>query len=603
MKIINYAAGTFFLLLFVPGVFSQENTFDYTVDLYSAKDDAFHVTIKTPELGPEDDLYSFVSFAPGVHQPLDFGRFVKSFAVYDEKGSEIVTRKLNTNDWMITAPERVARIDYIIDDSRDMQGDDIIYPMSGTAITEDFAVLNNFGIFGYFHQRKDDPIRLTVVHDPEWTLGTALSRNEDGSFSADSYYHLADSPILAGRLSAASRKIGDMNVEAYVYSPIEDIAAEGIMDMSEAILASAYNFIGFSPVDRYTFLMYFHDPAESHTNPVLRASGALEHSYSSTYALPAMPQYLPMLKDIIAHEFMHILTPLNLRSEIIANFDYSRPNSEDQHLWLYEGVTEWVAHYMQLLSGDISAEEYLDRISGKINNSLSYGCTYSLTELSADWSTEEGGQHYGNIYQLGALTASALNLELLELSRGERGLRDVYIDLINEYGKERPFDNASFFDQIVQETYPEIAAFIDAHIRACNPIDYASVFSPLGISYIPEMIDEEAAPIMGLQLAQHGDKLVISGFSDPEMVTDLRIGDAILELFGEELHPGNYDAVMDRKKDMKAGDSYSIAVSRKGERIELTGTLIPKTRRHVFSVDDDATRKEIKLREAWLGQR
>ena len=60
--------------------------------------------------------------------------------------------------------------------------------------------------------------------------------------------------------------------------------------------------------------MYFLND-ETYKRNRLYGGGALEHSYSSTYALQAKPAYMFMLRDIIAHEFMHILTPLNLRSE------------------------------------------------------------------------------------------------------------------------------------------------------------------------------------------------------------------------------------------------------------------------------------------------
>lgn len=576
--------------------------FEIEIDLHSHADDAFHVTMELPELSADDGIFSFVAYAPGVHQPLNYGRFVKSLYVYDDDGNELVTQKLNTNDWKILAPEQAAVIKYVIDDSYDMSdAEELIYPMSGTAINDEYAVLNTFGLFAYFHNLKDLPIRLSVVCDPAWEIGTALSSDSTGALLADSYYHLADSPILAGKLTIAKRQIGDMSVEAYVFSPTEKITADIVMEMSETILNSAYTFIGFSPVDRYTFLMYFHDPREAHGNPVLRASGALEHSYSSTYALPAMPEYLPILSDVIAHEFMHILTPLNLRSEIIANFDYTQPNSEDKHLWLYEGVTEWVAHYMQLYSGDITPEDYLDRLSGKIRNSEHYGCTYSLARLSSEWSTEEGNKNYGNIYQLGALTASALNVKLLELSGGQKGLRDVYIEMIRKYGKDKPFDNDTFFEEFVSATYPEVAGFFDQHIEECSPFDYAGLYESLGITYTPEKVLADEAPVFGTRMQMHDGKFVIVGFSENYRDFGLKKGDAIIRVFGQDVTPSNYSEVFANKDSMDAGDTYEMVVLRNGEEVELEGTLVDKMDYHVFELTENPSKKQKKLRQAWLG--
>lgn len=58
-------------------------------------------------------------------------------------------------------------------------------------------------------------------------------------------------------------------------------------------------------------LFYFNDvPTMS------RSSGALEHSYSSMYVLPEMDSISleQTIKDVAAHEFFHIVTPLNIHS-------------------------------------------------------------------------------------------------------------------------------------------------------------------------------------------------------------------------------------------------------------------------------------------------
>ena len=83
-------------LLFTVNIYAQENTFYYQLDL-SKKNDTYNVTLLVPQLTAEDNIYSFVSYAPGVHQPLDFGRFVKLFRVYDKEGNELITNKISKN--------------------------------------------------------------------------------------------------------------------------------------------------------------------------------------------------------------------------------------------------------------------------------------------------------------------------------------------------------------------------------------------------------------------------------------------------------------------------------------------------------------------------
>ncbi len=143
-------------------IYAQENLFVYEVD-FTNQNDAFNVTLTVPQLSENDAVYSFVSYAPGVHQPLDFGRFVKMFKVYDKAGNELLTNKISTNDFRILDPTNVSKIIYEIDDSFDMSTEyHPIYPMSGTGINDDYIILNTHGVFGYFKNLKNTPIKLRI---------------------------------------------------------------------------------------------------------------------------------------------------------------------------------------------------------------------------------------------------------------------------------------------------------------------------------------------------------------------------------------------------------------------------------------------------------
>jgi predicted metalloprotease with PDZ domain len=527
---------------------------------------------------------------------------VRSFRALDAHGAEIPTTQLTTNDWLISAPATLSVLKYAIEDSFDAEVDEhVIFPMSGTGIEPEYVIINTFGVLGYFADRQYAPVRLNLRFNEDWEVGTALERDADGRYVADSYYHLADSPILLGELTTAHRRVGDVDVQAYVYSPSEEINADHVMTRAEDVLSSAYDFIGFAPVDRYVFLMYFFDNETAARNPAFVAAGALEHSYSSTYALPAEVDLLPIVTDGMAHEFMHVLTPLHLRSEIIAAFDYSRPTSEDHHLWLYEGVTEWAADIMQLRAGMIDVDQYLRRISDKITTSEDYGSDWSLTRLSWEWFTDEGRSKYGDIYQLGALTAICLDIRLLQLSGGMRGLREVYLGLVAKYGKDRPFDNGSFLDESVAVTHPEIRSFIDDHIRGRQPLDYEYYFDLVGIRYVESRPSASPTPLFGLAFGERSDgRLEIAGFSRDQKDFGLREGDIVLALLDTEVTAASADSVFALRESMRPGDTYRIRVMRAGEELEFEGRLIERLDHHVFEVDEESSEEQKRLRNIWM---
>jgi predicted metalloprotease with PDZ domain len=241
------------------------------------------------------------------------------------------------------------------------------------------------------------------------------------------------------------------------------------------MLLSASGFLNGLPVDRYTFLYHFEDVTV----------GAWEHSYSSGYVYKESP-WENIEKDITdtsAHEFFHIVTPLNIHSEIVDQFNFVTPVISD-HLWLYEGTTEWAAHMMLFRSRQKSMEDYFKTLRRKviINNNY-FNPNISLVELARTSYTPEGHKQYANIYMKGALVAGLLDIRLLELSNGERGLVDVINDLAKEYGPDKPFNEKTFFDDFANETHPEISDFFNKYVKASEPLPFKEYYAKLGINF------------------------------------------------------------------------------------------------------------------------
>ena len=452
----------------------------YAVDV-TRGDDLFHVTLRPGPLTAADEHLDFVAFAPGVHSVLNFGRFVQWIEAFDAAGEALAVERTGENRWRLAEPTRVDRIEYAIEDSFDTDLDEHrILPCAGTAIDEGYVLLNTFGVLGYFERLLATPVELFVEHDPAWIAGTALERDEDGAFRAPTWRELVDAPLLIGELSTVGIFVGEIEVDIFVRSSVASLDAEEILFMTGEILEAVGAYLGYAPVERYAFLFLFPDLGAGKNR--FHSFGALEHPTSSVYTFPPVPQVLDGLARVIAHEFMHVLSPLHLRSTILAEFDYSIPTTDD-HLWLYEGVTEWSANVLRLRAGVIELDEYLALTVGKIESARRYGDSFSLARLSREWSTPEGLRQYGNIYELGALTAMCLDLRLLALTQGERGLREVFVDLVESYGRSRPFDNDSFQGEFVAASHPEVAGFFERHVQGSEPLPFVECFEAIGIAF------------------------------------------------------------------------------------------------------------------------
>ena len=116
----------------------------------------------------------------------------------------------------------------------------------------------------------------------------------------------------------------------------------------------------------------------------------------------------------------------------------------------------------------------------------SFDSTYSLKELALTSYSDSGQAQYGNIYMRGALTAGLLDIRLLELSHGQRGLQDLILELTQRYGKRRAFPESTFVDTLVALTDPSIRQFFDDYVLAAHHLPIKEYYEKLGIHLIED---------------------------------------------------------------------------------------------------------------------
>jgi predicted metalloprotease with PDZ domain len=465
---------------------AQQPSLSYSIDLNRRADDLFRVTLRVRGLTAENAVYQFASTAPGTYEVMDVGRFVRSFRAFDARGRRVPVERVSVNQWRLSNPVAVRTIRYTVAETWDTQpAEHPIYLMCGTSLEADHALINPHDVIGYPTGMQTAPIRLRLLYPSRWKIGTPLTRDATGAYRAESYDQLVDSPILLGRLSQAKVMVTGVPVEIFTYSKTDLIKSSQLLGAMHAMLDAAGRFLGKLPVDHYTFLYHFGEAD----------AGAWEHSFGSEYVMKegAFTDSLGQkATDIAAHEFFHVVTPLNIHSEIVEHFNFVTP-VPSQHLWLYEGTTEWVAHAMQLRSGLKSPQDYLATIVKKMElDRANYDSTYSLRELSLTSYSDSGQQQYGNIYQRGALAAGLLDIRLLELSKGQRGLEDVIRELTHKYGKQRAFPESTFVDTLVAMTYPEIRDFFDRYVWQAQRLPIKDYYGKLGITLVE---DQKGNPV------------------------------------------------------------------------------------------------------------
>jgi len=580
-----------FLFLFsaIPSLAQQK----FYLDLNDRGNDIFTVTLLPQKLSEENRIYQFASTAPGTYERMDLGRFVRSFQAYDKDGNEIETKQESLNQWSISQPENVEKIIYEIEDTWDTPVDsDYVYRMGGSNIEDDNVLINGHCLFGYFHGMQSEPILVKIDYPDDWLAGTALKLNDDGYYEAETYDHIVDSPILLGNLTRESTTVSETKVDVFTYSKTGLIKSSDILGLIEDILKAEDDFTKGLPVDDYTFLFHFQDVSH----------GAWEHSYSSEYIYKedSLTERLKQsIRETVAHEFFHIVTPLNIHSELVEKFNFEKPVMS-QHLWLYEGVTEWASHILILRDSITTLEDYLNDLHRKIMYSDNFPDSISLTYLGVN--AVDLHDQYINIYMKGAVVAALLDIRLLDLSNGERGLRDVINELSHKYGPKKPFNEKTFFGDFTAMTYPEIADFFNRYIKGTEPLPLKEYYEKIGINYVKEGGYDSSQISLGIQVGFDGENFIIAKVDDESPYSDiLKAGDIIDKVDGEKLSMANVQKIFSQiSKTHKIGDKIEMTVLRDDEPIDLELTLIARKNNHIFSVNENATEKEIELRNAWM---
>ncbi|NEM97047.1 M61 family metallopeptidase [Pontibacter burrus] len=587
------------------------------LDLNQVKSDKVMVTIMPPEIKQDEVIYNMPKIVPGTYSVSDFGKFVSEFTALDKKGAKLPVQQLDTNRWKIGNAKDLEKITYWVDDTFDaIKKTDTVFEPGGTNIEagKNFLI-NPFGFIGYLDGLKQAPYELNITKPQGFygstpLIATASTATTD-TYLVDDYVTLADSPLMYNVPDTTVLTIGSASVLVSVYSPSGRITSKPIAANINDILEAQRSYLGGKlPVDKYAFLIYVPERVGK-----TGSYGALEHSNSSVYFLPEMPeeQFTSTMRDVAAHEFFHIVTPLTIHSEQIGNFDFINPDMS-KHLWMYEGVTEYFASHVQVYEGLIGMEEFLGKLQEYIATSKAYyNDTLPFTEMSK-FVLDKYEKEYGNVYQKGALIGMVLDVRLRELSGGKRGLRDLMQDLGKTYGKDKAFKDDELFDKITELTYPEIRQFFTRYVEGNEPLPLEETFKKVGILYEPlskQLVNSYGGFMSGYD--EETGKLIVESADNLDPFgreLGLQAGDQLLKWNGTEISPANVRQLIGEElQEMKPGQEITVTVGRKNkagvmQELTLKGKVRQQERMvpHYLEPAPNATPGQLALRAAWLGK-
>lgn len=612
----------------------KDGGYQYTVDLTKVVNDRIYVELLPPAINAAEITFYLPKIVPGTYAIADYGRYIADFKAVDKKGNALPIEKLDENSWRIKNATKLSKISYWVDDSFDTkkEGPEIFWP-AGTNIEESKNfVVNTSGFFGYLEGLKDKSFQFNVIRSKDLYGSTGLipvstgntpkalkleKIAEDNSKQVDvyrttDYDQLIDSPLMYAKADTAVIHVANTEVLIGSYSPNNKVTARQIAASIREVLMAQKEYLGGKlPVDKYAFIFYFTD------QPVV-SYGALEHSYSSLYYMPEMPieEMNQQLRDFAAHEFFHIVTPLTIHSKEIQDFDFNSPKMS-QHLWMYEGMTEYFAGNVQVKYDLISPEQYLEILREKMVTSDQFLNDVPFTDISK-YTLDKYHDQYYNVYQKGALIGMCLDIKLRKLSGGKYGVQNLMMDLSKKYGKERAFDDDQLFDEITKMTYPEIGTFFTKYVKGTEKLPLAEVLNEVGVSYAEEERFKDFS--LGISNADLGvteidgkPRLQIASTANLNAMgksLGFQQGDILASINGEtlpDLGPELGAFIQRQFTTMQESKPLTYGVLRKNEKGDLAevtlsapAVKIEMARRHLIAFNPAATPEQLTLRKAWL---
>lgn len=596
----------------------KANAYKFNIDLVNVNDDKIKVELISPAVKANTITYHIPKIVPGTYSEDDYGRYIEQLKAFDKNGKELNVTHSDVNSWTISEANKLYRLSYFVNDSYDdTAAKKVIFEPAGSNVQKDTNyVINNHCFLGYFDDMKNVQYEVTVLHPSNIYGSTALTdrdnSNTSDKFITESYNRIVDNPFMYDVPDTSTIKVGNTDVLISVYSPNKKITSKFLAEKLDTLLQAQGKYLGGKlPVDKYAFIIYLND------GPGLSGGeGALEHSYCSVYYYPERsPEQLSAeFVDHAAHEFFHIITPLTIHSEEIQFFDFNQPKMS-QHLWLYEGSTEYHAQMVQEKYGIITPEGFLRRMSAKITTSRNnYNDTVPFTTMSSQVLGAYKRQ-FGNVYQKGALITMCLDIKLLQLSDGKYGFLNLVHDLSNKYGKQKGFKDDELFEEIGKLTYPEIKQFLDAYVGGNKPLPYAEILSLAGVNYKDEVETTDSSFSMGkIGLTIRDGKLVVddtAGMNSLGKALGYHMNDEIVSINGDEFSLPKVNTFFNNfGASSKPGDSLVIQVIRKDANgsdvpLVLRGvmTKFPIIKYNVLEFSATATPEQLKLRDAWLKPR
>src|ERR1700722_823776 len=363
MKLSRTLGAFFVIMLTVPAGCATSPTVTIAVDATAAPRKIFHASLKIPA-SPGDLTLYYPKWIPGEHAP--DGPVIDLAGLKFGAGGKILKWRRDLVDGFTIHVEVPAGISEI---SAEL---DFLSPAifeggfsAGSSATDKLAVISWNQVLLYPKGWQSDDINYSAsLKLPDgWKFGTPLpvashSGNEI-KFATVSLTTLVDSPVITGEflkvVPLAQDPVTEMDIAADSAAALE--APAEVWDHYKHLVEQAQRLFGAHHYRDYHFLYTLSDHV---------AHFGLEHHESDDSRVDERALVddasRKMSASLLPHEYVHSWNGKYRRPADLATPDYEQPMQDDL-LWVYEGLTNYLGFVLTARSGLLTEEQDRDDLA------------------------------------------------------------------------------------------------------------------------------------------------------------------------------------------------------------------------------------------------
>jgi predicted metalloprotease with PDZ domain len=367
------------------------------------------------------------------------------------------------------------------------------------------------------------------------------------------------------------------------------------------IVSTETQWMNDRPFTHYTFIYHF---------PRGPAGGGMEHAYGTAIDSSAtrIQQDSTAIADVSAHEFFHLWNVKRIRPQSMEPVDYTR-EQYTRALWFSEGVTSTVGNYALLRSGIWDEQHFLQGLARAIDQIETAPAhrTQSPEESSLQTWFDKYPVHFAadrnvSYYTSGDVLGVLLDLAMLDATSGQKGLRELFRYMNEQYAKQGRFfdDSRGVRDAAEVVSGRSFRDFFEKYVAGREEIPYEDFFRTVGLR-----LDRSTTKVadVGLTISRGpGNAPGLVASVAPGSAADkagVRADDIVNEVNGEP-----YSQSATRTLSQKQpGEMVKLKITRDGRQQEITFPLGSRDEQQYRFVEvDHMTDAQRTRRNIWLGK-